>query len=238
MRPTVLLFDIDGTLVSTPGCGRRALERAFTDRYGRTAVLQGIHFGGMTDRALVRQGLAVVDESVRGPAAEAIIDALLAAYVPLLEDEIARTAAFRLHAGVVELLDALAARPRVAIGLGTGNIRPGARVKLAKLGIHERFGFGGFGCDHEDRAEILRIGAARGAATLGVAVGACRVVVVGDTPRDVAAAQGIGAESLGVGTCGFDPETLRASGASWAFADLTAPDVLTALLGDGDRRKT
>jgi phosphoglycolate phosphatase-like HAD superfamily hydrolase len=238
MRPTVLLFDVDGTLVSTPGCGRRALERAFSDRYGRTGVLQGIHFGGMTDRALVRRGLALVDEPTQGEATEAVIDALLAAYVPLLEAEIARTAAFRLHAGVVELLDALAAHPEVAIGLGTGNIRPGARVKLATLGIHDRFRFGGFGCDHEDRAEILRIGAARGATLLGVDAGACRVVVVGDTPRDVAAAQAIGAESLGVGTCGFDPETLRASGASWAVADLTEPAVLEALLGDGDRRET
>jgi phosphoglycolate phosphatase-like HAD superfamily hydrolase len=238
MRPTVLLFDIDGTLVSTPGCGRRALERAFSDRYGRTGVLQGVHFGGMTDRALVRQGLAMIDEPTVGDAAEAVIDELLAAYVPLLEDEIARTAEFRLHAGVVELLDALGAHAEMAIGLGTGNIRPGARVKLARLGIHERFPFGGFGCDHEDRAEILRIGAARGAALLGIDPAGCRVVVVGDTPRDVAAAQAIGAESLGVGTCGFTPDVLHASGASWAVADLTEPAVLEALLGDGDRRKT
>ena len=238
MRPTVLLFDIDGTLVSTPGCGRRALERAFSDRYGRTGVLQGVHFGGMTDRALVRQGLALIEEPTAGPTAETVIDELLSAYVPLLEAEIARTAEFRLHAGVVELLDALAAHAEMAIGLGTGNIRPGAHVKLAKLGIHERFPFGGFGCDHEDRAEILRIGVARGAALLGIDGGTCRVVVVGDTPRDVAAAQAIGAESLGVGTCGFTPETLRASGASWAFTDLTEPAVLVALLGDGDRRKS
>ena len=238
MRPTVLLFDIDGTLVSTPGCGRRALERAFSDRYGRTGVLQGIHFGGMTDRALVRQGLALVDEPTVGATAETIIDELLSAYVPLLEAEIARTAEFRLHAGVVELLDALAAHAAMAIGLGTGNIRRGAHVKLSTLGIHERFPFGGFGCDHEDRAEILRIGAARGAALLGIDVAGCRIVVVGDTPRDVAAARAIGAESLGVGTCGFTPETLRASGASWAFGDLTEPAVLEALLGDGDWRES
>jgi len=145
---------------------------------------------------------------------------------------------FQLHAGVIELLDALATHAEIAIGLGTGNIRPGARVKLAKLGVHDRFPFGGFGCDHEDRAEILRIGVARGAAHLGVGADECRIVVVGDTPRDVAAAQAIGAESLGVGTCGFTPEALRASGASWAFADLTDTHVLAALLGDGDRRRS
>ena len=192
----------------------------------------------MTDRALVRQGLALIDEPTIGAAAETVIDEVLAAYVPLLEAEIDRTAEFQLHAGVIDLLDALETRTELAIGLGTGNIRPGAQVKLAKLGVHERFPFGGFGCDHEDRAEILRIGAARGAAKLGIDVADCRIVVVGDTPRDVAAAQAIGAESLGVGTCGFTPAALLLSGASSAVADLTDPTVLGALLGDGDRRKS
>ncbi len=234
-RPTVLLFDIDGTLVTTPGAGRRALERAFAARYGRTDMLRDVRFDGMTDRGIVRAGLAALGEAADGSGAEAItetvIDELLAAYVPLLQDEIARTPDFQLHRGVREALDAAASRPGVAVGLGTGNIRAGAQVKLAHLGVFDRFDFGGFGCDHEDRAEILRIGAARGAGLLGVSAAGCRVIVIGDTPRDVAAAAAIGAESIGVGTCGYGPAELLASGASYAFADLTAPGILAALLG-------
>src|SRR4029453_13352537 len=97
---------------------------------------------------------------------------------------------------------------------------------------------GGFGSDHEDRAELLRIGAARGAEQLGQATGPRRANVKGAPPapgaprappRGVAAAPSIGAESLGVATGGCPPEALHAAGATWTVADLTAPAVLDAL---------
>ena len=150
MRPTVLLFDIDGTLVSTAGVGRRALERTLAARYGSSAVLRDVRFDGMTDRGIVRGGLATIGEIADGPAAETAIDAILADYVPFLEEEIAQVQ-LTLHRGARDVLDAVSGRPGVAVGLGTGNIRPGARAKLAPLGVFERFAFGGFGCDHEDR---------------------------------------------------------------------------------------
>jgi phosphoglycolate phosphatase-like HAD superfamily hydrolase len=216
--------------VTTPGVGRRAIERAFVLRYGRCDVLRDIRFGGMTDRAIARAGLAALGEPVEGAGVESAIDALLADYVVLLAEELAHETAFRLHPGVLTTLDALGARPGAAVGLGTGNVRAGARVKLAHVGIFERFAFGGFGCDHEDRAELLRIGAARGAAALGVPPAACRVVVIGDTPRDIAAARAIGAESVGVATCSHGRAELLAAGATRAFADLTAPGALATLL--------
>src|SRR5262249_31287570 len=106
LRPTVVLFDVDGTLVTTPGCGRRALERAFAARYGSSTVLRDVRLDGMTDRGIARAGLAALGEPATGPAAEAAIDALLATYLPLLEEETAappataapRGAADRLHA--------------------------------------------------------------------------------------------------------------------------------------------
>jgi phosphoglycolate phosphatase len=231
VRPTVLLFDIDGTLVTTAGVGRRALERAFAARYGSTAVLRGVRFDGMTDRAIVRLGLAALGEPAEGPAVEAVIDAVLADYIPLLEAEIVETRDFGLHRGAREVLDAVASLAAVAVGLGTGNVREGARAKLVPLGVYHHFGFGGFGCDHEERAEIVRIGAERGAHALGHPLAACRVVVVGDTPRDVAAARAIGAEAIGVGSARFSRAELIASGALHAFEDLADPALLGALLG-------
>ena len=231
MRPTVLLFDIDGTLVTTPGCGRRALERAFTLRYGRTGVLTGVRFDGMTDRGIVRGGLATIGEVAEGPAAETAIDAILADYVPFLEEEIAQVQ-LTLHRGARDVLDAVGGRPGVAVGLGTGNIRPGARAKLAPLGVFDQFAFGGFGCDHEDRHVILRLGAERGAATLGVPRGACRVVVIGDTPRDVAGARAIGAECVAVAGARFRRDELAAANASCAVESLADPEGLAVLLRD------
>jgi phosphoglycolate phosphatase len=228
MRPTVWLFDIDGTLVTTGGVGRRALELAFERAHGRRDACGGFRFDGMTDRAIVRGGLVALDVAPT----RAAIDAVLACYLDVLEEQVARApeATYRVHAGIPEALDALQGHGEYAVGLGTGNIRQGARIKLDRVGLFARFGFGGFGCDDEDRTALLRRGAERGAASLGLTLEEVRVVVVGDTPKDVAAARGIGAESVGVGTGSFTAEALAGAGATCAFASLGVPGALQAVL--------
>jgi phosphoglycolate phosphatase-like HAD superfamily hydrolase len=225
MKPTVLLFDIDGTLLHGGGSGRRAVARVFGERFARREVFDSVRFHGMTDRAIVRGGL------VRAglPADEAAIDAVCAAYLAALAEEVPRATEFRVMPGAAALLDALAGRPGVAVGLGTGNLREGARIKLEHARLYHHFAFGGFGCDAEDRAELIRIGAERGARHVGRDLTDCRVIVIGDTPRDAAAAQAIGAQSLTVETSGFGAADLLAAGATWAFPDLTAAGVLPAL---------
>ena len=227
MRPTVLLFDIDGTLVSMKGCGRRALARAFAAEFDRPDVYDGFEFAGMTDPTIIRHGLATAGV----PADAAMIARMLNAYVAHLADEVRRSTNCFVHPGVETVLDAGGARANVAIGLGTGNVRAGAQAKLERLDLQHRFAFGGFGCDHEERPRLLRVGAERGAARLGVPFEACRVVVIGDTPRDVAAAHAIGADAVAVATSAFPVDALRAAGATWAFPDLTADGVLEAVLG-------
>ena len=225
LRPTVLLFDVDGTLLSAGGAGRRALERAFAARCGTAAPLHDVRFNGMTDPGIVRAGLERLGRAVSPPLVAAILDD----YVGLLDEELARATGFQVYPGVVTLLDALAAHRHVAIGLGPGNVREGARRKLEHAELDGHFGFGGFGSDHEDRAALLRIGVARGADRLGCEPGACRTIVIGDTPHDVAAARAIGADSLGVATGGCALSALRAAGATWTVADLTVPAALDAL---------
>jgi phosphoglycolate phosphatase len=110
-------------------------------------------------------------------------------------------------------------------------VKAGAQVKLARAELAHLFDFGGFGCDHESRAELLTKGAERGAARLGVPRGEVRVVVIGDTAKDVAAAQAIGAECIGVGTGGVPPTELVALGAVAAFVDLAESGVHEALRG-------
>lgn len=228
-RPTVLLFDIDGTLVTTAGVGRRAIERAFERAHGRADACSLIRFDGMTDRSITRLGLTAIGVT---PTDEAIAS-LLAIYLDELKAELALSTSetYRVHVGVPEAL--AAARQRgLLLGLGTGNLEEGARLKLEHVGLYHHFGFGGFGSDHELRVELIRRGAERGAQQLGLPLEACRVVVIGDTPKDVDAARGIGAESLGVGTASFTARQLLEHGATYAFDDLQSPGALAALLGD------
>ncbi|MBL8909481.1 MAG: HAD hydrolase-like protein [Archangium sp.] len=219
MRPTVLLFDIDGTLITTGGAGRRAIDRAFEELLGRSDACSHFSFSGMTDRAIIRLGLEALGEKVD----DARVDALIAAYLGALGDEVTRTPPekYRVHAGMREAVKAGLDRG-MAVGLGTGNVREGARIKLERVQLYDSFAFGGFGDDHELRPELIRRGAERGLAQLKVTE--ARVVVIGDTPKDVDAAIAIGAESLAVATGGFSLQQLREAGATRAFETLAEPE--------------
>jgi phosphoglycolate phosphatase len=227
--PTVLLFDIDGTLITTGGIGRRAIERAFHARFGSSDAL-AFSFGGMTDRAIVRDALAVVDPELRGRELDAEIDRVIALYLDALSEETRAAPALRVHRGIRQAIDRARGRTRCAIGLGTGNVRRGAELKLTPVGLYDLFSFGGFGCDHIDRAEILRIGARRGAEQLGLPPAECRVVVIGDTPKDVRAAQAIGAECIAVATGGISRHELAAANPDHVFSHLAEEGALDALL--------
>ena len=137
----------------------------------------------------------------------------------------------RIHDGMVRAMDLADARSDVALGLGTGNIRKGAEIKLGCVGIFHRFSFGGFGDDSIDRPTLLMAGARRGADKLGLPIEDCRIVVIGDTPRDIAGAKAIGAESIAVATGMHDIAELKQCDPTAAFANLADPRADAALFG-------
>ncbi len=207
-RPVVVLFDIDGTLVSCGGAGRRAMERAF-DEHALARSTSDFSFGGMTDRAIVREAMVRGGRDVD----DALLEATLARYLTHLADELPRSTGYTVLPGVgraIALLEGARSSERpIAIGLGTGNLVRGAEIKLRPAALWERFAFGGYGSDHEDRARLLRRGVERGAESLGRDPDDVSVIVIGDTPRDVIAAHAIGARCLAVATGAFGVDELR-----------------------------
>jgi phosphoglycolate phosphatase len=225
VRFTIALFDIDGTLLRAGGAGRRALELALAEVLGgRDEVsFESVEFAGRTDPWIVAEGLA--KHGV--PADDALIGDVLRRYVAHLPEQLRLAHAFEVLPGAMELLRTLIARNDLALGLGTGNTEPAAYAKLARGGMDSFFAFGGFGSDHSERAELLRVGLRRGLRR-ATHDGEARVVVVGDTPHDVHAARAIGAECVAVSTGGYDAAALEAAGAPVVVSDLRAPEVLRA----------
>jgi phosphoglycolate phosphatase len=224
-RPRVILFDIDGTLVDCAGAGRRSMRAAFEAEVGAPHALEGVRFGGMTDRGIVREGLGRLAMEMT----EALTSAILGRYLGFLRDALRESTAYRVLAGAREAVRA-AHDHGSAVGLGTGNIRAGAELKLARGELASLFDFGGFGCDAELRDEVLRRGAERGARRLGVPLDACEVLIVGDTPRDIEAARAIGAACLAVATGASSMDELASAGPTYLVPTLEDPEAI-AILG-------
>ena len=202
MKPTVFLFDIDGTILHARGAGRRAMQAAFeAECPGRAEAMAQVKFAGMTDPGIVRTALRHAKE----PADDAQVERVVGFYLRHIEAELKGTPPQMIE-GALAAIEAAERHGEAAVGLGTGNHVEGAQHKLAAVGLWDRFAFGGFGSDAEIRAEMLAVGRDRGLEHLGAT--SARVVVIGDTPRDVSAAAAIGAECLAVTTGPHDAAAL------------------------------
>jgi phosphoglycolate phosphatase-like HAD superfamily hydrolase len=228
----LVLFYIDGTLLSAAGSGRRAIDAAFREFFGWSAPAD-YWFDGKTDRQIVRELMR--SEGHNDAAIDGRMDAVLARYLDYLDHEL-RDPAYhpRLYPGVADLLDALDARGDIVVGLLTGNIEPGAQAKLAAVGLDPaRFVVGAFGSDHESRPELPQIAQRRMREALGLELVGSAIVVIGDTPADIACGRGIGARAIGVATGRFSTVELEAHAPSAVFPDLVATDlVVAAIVGD------
>lgn len=205
------------------------MRRAFEDVVGRADMLEGFSFGGMTDYLIVRTALEGAGLAYR----EDLRDRLLDRYLDELSKELPGSDGYVIMPAVRAILESLQELAHVAVGLGTGNIERGARMKLEKGDLNRYFAFGGFGSDGEARDVVLRTGAARGAAELDLPLEECRIVVLGDTPRDIEAAHAIGATCIAVGTGVVAIEELYDKGAAMVCETLEDPRVMPHLVGNG-----
>ncbi|HSM62022.1 MAG TPA: HAD family hydrolase [Longimicrobiales bacterium] len=222
----LLLFDIDGTLVSG-GPAKDAFQRALVETFG-TAGPIGVHdFAGKTDPQIARELL--VGGGLTHEEVESGLPALWDRYLGHLEELLVHRPMDLLH-GVEALLDALAARAHVGLGLLTGNHARGAHLKLRSAGIHERFRMGSYGSDHEERDALPAIALVRAEETWGVRFTPADVFVIGDTPRDVQCGRKERMRTLAVATGRYGVQELRGAGADHVVEDLGDTDALVSLL--------
>lgn len=205
----LVLFDIDGTLLSSEGLGRASMQRALAEVFGSPGS-PSYRYDGKTDKQIVRDVMRLEghsDEHI-----DSRMERLIGRYLDGLRTG-AESGKFHVRPldGVVELLDALEAREDVVLGLLTGNVEPGAKVKLRAAGIDPaRFRVNAFGSDHEDRPELPGIAQRRASETLGLEIVGERLVVIGDTPADIECGRSLGARAIGVASGHYTVEQLEA----------------------------
>lgn len=218
---TLVLFDIDGTLVHMDGAGRKAFSRTLHRVFGWRDSIGYINFAGATDLQVVTD---VLERNGRTP-----IPADVDRFFTLLPEAFAETLAEAkpvLFPGVPELLNRLAEDPDYLLGLVTGNIETCARQKLARFRLQGHFQVGAFGHEHADRNRIARLALGRAEAHLAPDRRLGRRFLIGDTPSDVRAAHAIGALAVAVATGTFSEDQLRDAGADTVVPDLADTDAL------------
>jgi len=228
MRVYLILFDIDGTLVDTGGAGRRALLAAF-DRLFRPASLSAaarVPFAGRTDVAIFRDlahelGIGADDLAKKRVEFERVYGVALHRELHL-EDAPPQC----VLPGVLPLLEALRARPDARLGLLTGNIAIGARLKLERFDLDRFFEGGGFGDAAPDRRGVARAALEDMVRRTGVDFAASDVVVVGDTDNDVDCARANGFRAIAVDTGWAEPGSLTTARPDALFDDLSNTDAV------------
>src|SRR5882724_8988630 len=213
----LVLFDIDGTLIYTGGAGVRAFGRAFAAEFNIPNGAERLEFSGRTDTGRVREFFL---QNKVEPAPENF-RRFFDSYVFWLDYMLTRTRGGVL-AGVWEFIGQLhdLAQPPV-IGLLTGNIRLGAEIKLRHVELWEVFQTGAFADDHEDRNQIAAIARERAGLLLNDPLGGDEILVIGDTPHDIACARAIDARVLAVATGGAKADELDAHRPDWLVQDMT-----------------
>lgn len=219
MTRRLVLFDIDGTILSSNGAAARAFRAALEGVFGTSGPRSGYSFAGRTDPQIARDLLSMA--GIDALEIDAKLTEVWPRYTHLLRRELLRVRP-TVYPGVTDLLDRVEQVTTSVLGLLTGNLDEGARLKLEAAGIdRERFVLGAFGSDHADRRELPAIAIRRAEARVGHRFAGKDVVIIGDTPADVECGRHLGVRTIAVATGTYGTEALHACEPDHLFEDLS-----------------
>jgi phosphoglycolate phosphatase-like HAD superfamily hydrolase len=217
--PRAVLFDIDGTLISTGGAGARSWRYAFDELYGIPADIGQFTDAGMTDPVVAR---LTFKSAVGHDPSPTELATVMAAYLDRIPHEVEHSEKYRVLDGAAELLPRLG-RAGILLGITSGAVESAAHIKLSRAGFNRYFPFGGYGSDSADRVELTQRAIERGGRLIGDKLDPAHVMVVGDTPKDVEAAHGAGCVAVATATGHYSREDLEATGAEYVLDSLREP---------------
>jgi phosphoglycolate phosphatase len=226
----LFLFDIDGTLVSVRGAGRAAFARALEEIYGTAGTIERYDFRGRTDLRMVHDLMTAAGLDVEQIRAR--VDDFFRVYARELTRIIGDGSRIEVLPGVTDVVRRLGARPDAVVGLLTGNVEAGARIKLEPTGLWPFFRVAAYGDDDADRRRLPAIARER-ARALGHEFAFDRITIIGDTPLDVECARGCGAVAVAVATGQYPVEQLATCRPDLLFSDLADVERVVARLADG-----
>jgi phosphoglycolate phosphatase-like HAD superfamily hydrolase len=226
----LFLFDIDGTLVSVRGAGRTAFARALEQTYGTTGTIERYDFRGRTDLRIVHD--LMTEAGLDLERIRARVDDCFQAYTRELTQIIGDGSRVQVLPGVAEVVRRLGARPDAVVGLLTGNIEAGARIKLEPTGLWPFFRVAAYGGDDADRLRLPAIARER-ARALGHDFTFDRITIIGDTPLDVACARGCGAVAVAVATGQYPADELATCRPDLLFSDFADAERVVDRLAGG-----
>ena len=231
MKPRLLLFDIDGTILDSGGAGLGALRDGIVEAFGlhdRVDAMPELDLAGATDASVARvlfAAFGIEDTPTHR-------SRFFSAYAEALRDALKLNGhRAQLMPGIQQLLAHFATNDRAHLGLLTGNIESGARIKLGHFELDAHFGFGAFGDDAEHRDALGPIALERARHHTGSTIDPADAVVIGDTPRDVACARAAGTKVLAVATGRFSVNELRDCRPDAVLADLSAVESAIEVIG-------
>jgi phosphoglycolate phosphatase len=219
----LILFDIDETILSSDGAGRRAIARVMRAVHADIPddALK-INMSGKTDPQIFSEILSIADKSYGDK--EAILNVFLAPYLKALDEEIAGAGSYFMHDGVMDLLLALAAHEEAYLALLTGNVETGARMKLKPFDLNKYFPFGAFGSDSANRLDLPAIALERAKEHYDIDFSPEQVIVIGDSVNDILCAHKHGARCIAVNTGKTPREDLEKLQPAYLFSNLSNTD--------------